>query len=172
MESSHRNVLIVLALLLAIGLGTILWGAKRQSPAPNGTDPKQRAASLELKPKWAAWGERLRSLGPKVELEREVVDVPPAFPPRPVTVDVVAEPGTPYRTARFRLAAGAGRIVYDDRTPDATDDLRRQSIAFPAPASEQSRQGDPMAGSVVVLESGGTLSFFCAARQACRFSLE
>lgn len=174
MGRSGQLALIVLGLSLVVGLGLLLWGTARKEPAAAGSSPRTQAEAFApgSSSAWTSAGNLLTSLGPKLKLERDMIEMPPGKPSEPILLSVPADAGVSYRIAKFRLRGDSGRIEYRDVTPQASDDVKKQLVAYPAPPSESSREQDRMLGSILVMQDGGKLSFYCTGSQRCVFELE
>ncbi|MEO8134024.1 MAG: hypothetical protein ABI831_08615 [Betaproteobacteria bacterium] len=175
MDNSQRNALIVLLLFALVVVSVLCWGLLKHDQRPAGKDDRERASQFEPPPRLAKAGSALRSLGPKLKLDRHDFVVNPADR-RPLVVSIPAARSDEreFRKGLFRLRQGQrGNIVYRDKSPDSPSDLKTQTVNFPAGADDSARQrDDPWSGSIIAMKDGGSLLINCAERTRCDFSLE
>ena len=165
--SSTKVVIIVLILVGVLFVIFVARGALRDEPKSK-SDPKA-AAKAQKPPGWTkSISELFSSKQPKLELKQKFYSA--------TTEEEIKSVTTPaFRTARFHLVSGSATIEYKDVTPiQAKDlkDLQDQECPLPADFDSEHPDADRSRCSIVALKGGGTLTFACNGKSACRVAVE
>ncbi len=172
MEKSQRNALIVLLVFSLVVFAVVGWGVLKHDDSGSQKYDKEKAGKYKPPPFLAKAGAALRQLGPKLDLNRHEFVINPGDRQLVIRVPPAKGDGDEIRKGTFHLDPGQrGTIDYVDEMPDK--DMHKQPLQFPAGDDEEARKrDDPMAGSIVVMKRGGTLTISCAAKTRCRFRLD
>lgn len=176
---SSKVALVLLILLVVLFVIVLGWGARKNSSqaAPNDPNSREQFAESYDPPNWASGiGQLMAPFTPKLTLDKNTF----AFGLLPVTVSLPSSTDK-FRRATFRVVQGCRTI--SQAGGGVTQDCSAAQINYRSQGSEghdlrldsqnwKAKHNDPTRGSLMILKSGGTLTFQCTGMPSCTAVLE